>query len=155
MKIIFLQIFILTMSILARISFSYLLVDTVWSIRHTVWTIPENLYGCRKLMIMNPPKISIGFKRIFIQTIPTDFQTENNLKSLFRKIAYATQIVIITLCWFFAILYALSFDQSNKNAWKTNGIIALIADIIFLPISKARVSTFDSIRYYTIIYIIL
>ena len=106
---------------------------------HTVLTIPENLYGCRKLMIMNPPKISIGFKRIFIQTIPTDFQTENNLKSLFRKIAYATQIVIITLCWFFAILYALSFDQSNKNAWKTNGIIALIADIIFLPISKARV----------------
>ena len=93
---------------------------------------------------MNPLKISIGFKRIFIQTIPTDFQTENNLKSLFRKIAYATQIVLITLCWFFAILYALSFDQSKKNAWKTNGIIALVADIIFLPISKARVFITDA-----------
>ena len=134
MKIIFLQIFILTMSILGRIYFSYSMVHT-----NTLWSIPEISNDCRKLMIMNPLKISIGFKRIFIQTIPTDFQTENNLKSLFRKIAYATQIVIITLCWFFAILYALSFDQSNKNAWKTNGIIALIADIIFLPISKARV----------------
>lgn len=116
------------------------IVSTYWKLLET----PQAAAGWsfklhKKLLVMNPLKISIGFKRIFLQTIPTDFQTENNIKSLFRKIAYATQIVIITLCWFFAILYALSFDQSKKNAWKTNGIIALIADIIFLPISKARV----------------